>query len=970
MRVGLIGLERGRGGRGSTVPDARGPAEEDECSASVHEPWRVPLRADDDVVIAVAVRVARARDGNAEVGVRLVGVERGRGGRGSAVRDAGRTAEEDERLAARVVAQRADDHVVVSVAVRVARARDALAEDGAGLLGLERGRGGHGSAVGHSVRAAEEDERCALQILAQGVAARADDDVVVAVAVDVARARHAVAEAVLARLAQERGRGGRGAAVRDAGRAAEKDERSAVAARRRVVALRADDHVVVSVAVRVARARHPEAELGVAIVRLERRGGRRIAGQATRSAAVDERRALGRLPRVVGARADDDVVESVAVRVARRRHSGTEERRLLVGLNRGGRCLRVPARHARRPAEEDERRALVQLAAVVVGRPDQDVVVSVAVDVARSRHRGAEQRAVLIRLERGRGGRRRAGLDAGRRAAEDERGALVGLARIVPTRPDDDVREAVAVRVARARDRDPEVGVDLVGLEHGARGGVAVRDADRAAEEDDRDALVRLARVVAARTHDHVVEAVAVRVAGARDALPETGVGLVGLERGGGGRRVAADDAREPAEKDESRALVRLARVVSAGADDDVREAVAVDVARTRDADAEGRACLVGLKRGRGRRGAGVGHARGAAEEDESGALVGLARVVCYRADEDVVVAVAVRIADARDGVAEDGVGLVGLKRRRGARGAAALDARRTAQEDEGGALVGLTRVVALGADDDVVVAVAVDVAGTRDAAPEEGADLIGFELCEGRRGERRVDCDGVDRLGVVDDHSEAALGSHKPGVERCADRVPRRQRTVREPPSSGVERRTVVADVEDGGVDGELDRERTRAGGARDERPALFEPGVGVDEPLDHSRASDLDARAVGSDMALDDRRERVAATDGDGAKRDEAGAARAVDDAGAARLEEGAQGVGAVGCLEAEAGVGRLVFARRDRPLGLGQPPRPLGRGGSLRRVRGPRRGGMRRHRRETEQACRGEPAMVSRSHRESSL
>src|SRR5690606_13298331 len=117
-------------------------------------------------------------------------------------------------------------------------------------------------------------------------------------------------------------------------------------------------------------------------------------------------------------------------------------------------------RDARRAAGEDEDRPLVRLSTVVVGRTDRDVRTAVAIDVARAGDALAETRTALVGLEP-----RRATLvavgDSRGRAEKDEGGSLVGGARIVGRRPDDDVRKAVAVHVPRARDARSEARREL-----------------------------------------------------------------------------------------------------------------------------------------------------------------------------------------------------------------------------------------------------------------------------------------------------------------------------------------------------------------------------------------------------------------------------------------------------------------------------------------------------------------------------
>ena len=89
-----------------------------------------------------------------------------------------------------VVEGRADDDVGVAVAVDVPRRRHGITERGARLVAL----GGPGRAAAQPAGRAEIDIGPALVHLAVVEKGRADDDVGVAVAVDIPRRRRRVAE--------------------------------------------------------------------------------------------------------------------------------------------------------------------------------------------------------------------------------------------------------------------------------------------------------------------------------------------------------------------------------------------------------------------------------------------------------------------------------------------------------------------------------------------------------------------------------------------------------------------------------------------------------------------------------------------------------------------------------------------------------------------------------------------------------
>jgi hypothetical protein len=124
-----------------------------------------------------------------------------------------------------------------------------------------------------------------------------------------------------------------------------------------------------------------------------------------------------------------------------------------------------------------------------------------------------------------------------------------------------------------------------------------------------------------------------------------------------------------------------------------------------------------------------IGDPRGAPQEDEGRALVGLACVVPLGAHDHVGVAVPIHVPGPRHARAQPRTRLVRLELGVGGGGIAVGDPRGTPQEDEGRALVGLARVVPVGADDHVVVAVAIDVPGPRDAIAQVRLCLVRFEL-------------------------------------------------------------------------------------------------------------------------------------------------------------------------------------------------------------------------------------------------
>ncbi len=366
-------------------------------------------------------------------------------------------------------------------------------------------------------------------------ARRADGDVVVVVAVRVAHAGHAGADVDQVELRLDDCVRVRRAAAADASRATVVDERRADAGRPQVEG-RADDDVVEAVGVDVARAVDAAAELGARLVRLQDRVGERreTAADARRPAVIDERQSLVALPRVVDVRAGDDVVVAVAVRVARSGHRDAEIGGSLIRLDERVCGRGRPVADAGRPAVKNEHRARVHDRRVVPSGADDDVVVAVVVDVARTGDARAEERADLVRLDDRVGVRRQPVADSGRASMKDEGHALVRLAQGVAAVSDDDVAVAVGVDVARARDHEVQGG-RRVGLDDPVdRGGRAVGDAVGAAVEDQRRALLR-SEIVPGGGDDHVGVAVAVDVARAGHAVAHEGARLIELQHAGAG---------------------------------------------------------------------------------------------------------------------------------------------------------------------------------------------------------------------------------------------------------------------------------------------------------------------------------------------------------------------------------------------------------------------------------------------------
>ena len=172
-----------------------------------------------------------------------------------------------------------------------------------------------------------------------------------------------------------------------------------------------------------------------------------------------------------GPRRDDKIVNAIAIDIARTRHcsTGTVEigvaddgeaiaRRKTRQIDRGTRRSSLP--------EDDIGRAGVRAARITENRADDDVVESVAIDIARARDAepGKIARDIALNDEaiaRGKTGQ----IDIGPRRPglpEDDIGfTRIAAAIVAIGRADDQIVDAVAIDVARAGDaeRQPVVGI-------------------------------------------------------------------------------------------------------------------------------------------------------------------------------------------------------------------------------------------------------------------------------------------------------------------------------------------------------------------------------------------------------------------------------------------------------------------------------------------------------------------------------
>ena len=456
-----------------------------------------------------------------------------------------------------VVGVGADDHVADPVAVDVAGGADGTAEARTRLVALRPpvGVGGR-PRLSEPARRAVPHEDLALVGLAVVVERRPDDDVRVAVAVHVARRAHRDAEVRRAWLLCADQSALDGTPVAPSPvTRAVPDERRAFVGLGLGEAARADDDVVVTVAVDVPRRGHRVAHARLGVV--ARRGPVRHARRTVVRAVVDEDLPLVRLPVVEEHRADDDLGVAVAVDVSGRGHRVAELRAGLVPFV-------VPDPRRRQSRGTAEERLGPSEPFGVVWRARQHVAEAVAVDVPRGRDRPA----VVVRLGRARDRPVRRRRRAARAAVEDLGLAALHVRRRVVRCADDDVRVVVAVDVARRPDGPAVVRVRLPADARPERCRAETRGT--AGEDHDLAFLGERDRPPR-RADDHVGEPVAVHVARGADRGAGAGlrarrpVGVVGLARRPESRRRSVPD-------------VDLRRV--AVPHDDVGVSVAVDVAR------------------------------------------------------------------------------------------------------------------------------------------------------------------------------------------------------------------------------------------------------------------------------------------------------------------------------------------------------------------------------------------------------
>jgi hypothetical protein len=325
---------------------------------------------------------------------------------------------------------------------------------------------------------------------------------------------------------------------------------------------------------------------------------------------------------------------------------------------------------------------------------EEDLGATVAVDVPRGRHHPAPGRAARTR------GRVRGRAEHALVAVAEHDRHAPAVRREVHPHPGV-IGTAVAIDVA---ERDHVRAVALLGGEDRTDREVAAHDAAGPAVEATHESAPRVLQVerAAGLAHREVGIAVAVEVAEARERVAEFRVGVEPVNR----RVGRGDDAAGRAAVERHRTASRKRAGLAESADDDVGEAVGVDVAGVRHRVAEVAARLHATleDRGRSRRKAG-----GRAEPDPGRAARRRPDLVARAAHDDVVVAVAVDVTGGVEGASEE-VLEVGRRAREDAVGRERQATRSAVEDEHAPDVLELRGVPALHADQHVAVAVAVDV--------------------------------------------------------------------------------------------------------------------------------------------------------------------------------------------------------------------------------------------------------------------
>ncbi len=332
--------------------------------------------------------------------------------------------------------------------------------------------------------------------------------------------------------------------------------------------------------------------------------------------------------------------------------------------------------------------ALVVLAIVIAVRADDDVAVSVAIDVPRRADRKAELGCRLTALDAPVPDQRR---PPHRTPVEID----PPLVAIITASAGQDVRKTIPVHIPRRAHRDAEGSAGVMPLADPRHVG---RQPRCAAVVDEYPPLVRVPVVIARRTDDEVGIPIPVHIPSRPRRLAESGPRLNARDGPGGGD----DRPLRCAVVDQHPSLVRPGPVIVGHTDDDVRVAVPIHIPRRPHRIAEPPVLLVPL--GDPVRDGGQPARR--ATVDISPPLVRLVAVIVLRPDDEVGIPIPVHIPSRPHRGTEPGLLLIALRHP----GGSTCQPRRRAVVDKGRSLVHLTVAVVACTDDYLRVTVVVHI--------------------------------------------------------------------------------------------------------------------------------------------------------------------------------------------------------------------------------------------------------------------
>ncbi len=331
---------------------------------------------------------------------------------------------------------------------------------------------------------------------------------------------------------------------------------------------------------------------------------------------------------------------------------------------------------------------------------------------------------IALCLPRGSGGK------TGYRAQVDKRRTFINLAIVKIWRPDDHIVIAVIIDIAGSRNRKAKMGICLIALclPRGSGGKTGYR-----AQVDKRRTFIILAIIKRFHPDDHIVIAVIINITGSRNRTAKMGICLTALclPRRRGGKTGYRSQI------DKRRTFIILAKVKIWRPDDHIVIAVIIDIAGSRNRKAKMGICLIALCLPRGSGGK-TGYR---AQVDKRRTFINLAIAICPRPDDHIVIAVIIDIAGSRNRKAKMGICLIALCLPRGS----IRKTRYRAQVDKRRTFIILAIVKIWRPDDHIVIAVIIDIAGSRNRKAKMGICLIALCL-PGNAAEQGIDGQRIGR--------------------------------------------------------------------------------------------------------------------------------------------------------------------------------------------------------------------------------